>query len=815
MNESPPEHTQIVVIGGGIMGCSTAYHLTKNGCRDVILLERAKLTSGTTWHSAAQVRQLRSTESLTRLVQHSVELYSSLEAETGQATGWKQTGSLSIATNPDRLTHIRRQASLSRAFGISAEEIPVAEASGKWPLMRSNDVIGAVHSPSDGRVSPSDICAALVKGATSRGLRVFEDTPVTGIRTQNGRVAAVQTAQGEITCESIINCAGLWGHRIAGMAGVGAPLHACEHFYLLTEPLDSITEPLPTLSDHDGHLYLRDEGGGLLVGCFEPKGKPLDLEQLPEDFAFGLLPEDWEHLEPILANALHRVPELEQIGMKMLLNGPESFTPDDCFLLGESPELRGFFLGCGMCSVGIATGGGAGRVLAEWVLSGEPSMDLWPVDVRRFALAQNTLRTLRERAPETLALHYAVGFPGRQHQTARNLRLSPLHSRLEAAGAEFGVRMGWERPRWFNPEKRPTAPKLSFGKPGWDTLHAEEHRAAREAVVLFDQSTFGKLLVQGRDAESALQRLCANDVSKAQHRVVYTGMLNQRGGYESDLTLMRLDSESFLLITGTGQPVRDQDWIRRNLHADEHVTVADITSAYAVISIAGPNSRELLNRVSPDDFSNAGFPHYTHRRVEVGPALVRAARLSYVGELGWELTIPSESAVPVFDDLCEAGGGLGLKLAGTEALSSLRIEKGYRAWDHEIGPDDTPLQAGLEFAVCFNKSASFLGKKTLLRQQTEGVSRRLVQFTLADSNAHPHSGEPIWWQDTLVGRTTSGAFGHTLGCAIALGYIRIAEQGLDAMLSTGGFEIEIACQRFPAQATLEAAYDSENLKPRM
>ena len=815
MSEPLPKHAQIVVIGGGIMGCSTAYHLTKNGCRDVVLLERAKLTSGTTWHSAAQVRQLRSTESLTRLVQHSVELYSSLEAETGQATGWKQTGSLSIATNPDRLTHIRRQASLSRAFGVGAEEIPVSEAAAKWPLMRSDDVIGAVHSPSDGRVSPSDVCAALVKGATSRSLRVFEDTPVTGIRTENGRVAAVQTAQGEITCETIVNCAGLWGHRIAGMAGVSAPLHACEHFYLLTEPMASVTGPLPTLSDHDGHLYLRDEGGGLLVGCFEPKGKPLDLEQLPEDFAFGLLPEDWEHLEPILNHALHRIPELEQTGMKLLLNGPESFTPDDRFLLGESPELRGFFLGCGMCSVGIATGGGAGRALAEWILAGEPSMDLWPVDIRRFPPAQNALRTLRERAPETLALHYAVSFPGRQHQTARNLRLSPLHSRLAAAGAEFGARMGWERPRWFNPEQHPTAPELSFGKPGWDSLHAEEHRAAREAVALFDQSTFGKLLVQGRDAETALQRLCANDVSKAARRVVYSGMLNPQGGYESDLTLMQLEAESFLLITGTGQPVRDRDWIRRNLLPDEHVTVADVTSAHAVISLAGPNSRELLNRVSPDDFSSTGFPHYTHRTVEVGPALVRAARLSYVGELGWELYIPSESAVPVFDTLCEAGRDLGLKLAGTEALGSLRTEKGYRAWGHEIGPDDTPLQAGLEFAVCFGKPGSFIGKEALLQQKAQGVSRRLVLFTLADPEAHPHGGEPIWRQDTLVGRTTSGAFGHTLDCAVAMGYVRITEGGLDAMLDAGGFEVEIACERFAAQASLDAPYDPENGRPRL
>ena len=508
---------------------------------------------------------------------------------------------------------------------------------------------------------------------------------------------------------------------------------------------------------------------------------------------------------------MHRIPELEKTGVKMLLNGPESFTHDDRFLLGESPELRGFFLGCGMCSVGIATGGGAGRALAEWIIEGEPSMDLWPVDIRRFVPTQNSLRVLRERSPETLALHYAVSFPGRQHQTARNLRLSPLHSRLEIAGAEFAERMGWERPRWFNPERKHTAPELSFEKTGWHSLHAEEHRAAREAVVLFDQSTFGKLLVQGRDAESVLQRLCANDISKAHRRVVYTAMLNRRGGYESDLTLMRLDDESFLLVTGTGQPVRDRDWILRNLNSDEFVTVTDMTGAFAVISIAGPNSRELLRRVSPDDFSNSGFPFYTHRTVEVGPAMVRAARLSYVGELGWELYIPSESALPVFDALIEVGDDLGLKLAGIEALSSLRIEKGYCAWGHEIGPDDTPLHAGLDFAVKFNKPDLFIGKEALLQQKKEGVFRRLVMLTIKDSEAFAHGGEPIWWNNILVGRTTSGTFGHTLGCAVMMGYISCVDTKLDTMLEKGSFEVEIACRGFPANVTLGTPYDQKGL----
>ena len=811
MNNDIPKYAQIVVIGGGIMGCSTAYHLMLNGCTDVILLEKSKLTSGTTWHSAAQVRQLRSNESLTKIVQNSVKLYSSLEAETGQATGWKQTGSISIATNKERLTHIQRQASLSKGFGIVAEEITLCEASEKWPLMRTDDLLGAVFSPSDGRVSPSDICSALIKGAKSNGLRVFEDTPVTGICTKNGRVKGLKIPENEISCEIIVNCAGLWGRQIAGMAGVSAPLYACEHFYILTEEIDSIKEALPTLSDHDGHLYLRDEAGGLLIGCFEPKGKPISLEDLPDDFSFGLLKEDWEHMEPILTNAIHRIPGLENTGIKMLINGPESFTPDDHFLLGESPELRGFYLGCGMCSVGIASGGGAGRALAEWIIQGDPSMDLWSVDIRRFVPIQNSIKTLRERSVETLALHYAVGFPGRQRQTARNLRLSPLHSRLAEAGAEFGQRMGWEKPRWFNPDGLNTKPELSFVKSGWESLQAEEHMAARESVVLFDQSSLGKLLVQGRDAEKVLQRLCANDISKSYKRVVYSSMLNFCGGIESDLTIMRLNDDSFLLITGTEQPIRDRDWIFRNIKKEDNFFVTDVTGSYAVISLAGPKSRELISKVSPEDFSNVGFPYYTHRYIEIGNIVLRAARSSFIGELGWELYIPSESAIPVFDEINKAGKDIGLKFAGSEALSSLRIEKGSRAWGHELTSTETPLHAGLEKTVKFKKKESFLGKEALLKFKKQGLDRQLVILTLKDSEVSPQGGEPIWWGKNLVGLTTSAAYGYTLGCYVMMGYIKNTDIKVKKMIKIGGFEVEIACRRFSVEVLLESPYDPKGL----
>ncbi len=807
MNSDIPSQAQIVVIGGGIIGCSVAYHLAKLGCRDVVLLERCKLTSGTTWHSSALVRQLRSTENLTRLIQYSTKLYAALESETGQATGWLQTGSLGIATSSDRLTHLLRQASLAKAFGIDAHEVSAAEAKRLWPLINVDDVIGAVFSPSDGRVNPTDLCAALIKGAKADGVRVLEDLPVTGFDLHNGRVAAVRTKHGRMMCETVVNCAGLWGRQVAAMAGVAAPLYACEHFAAYTEPIEGIEGHLPTLGDHDGYLYLRDEVGGLLVGCFEPKGKALDLSDLSPDFSFGLLKEDWEHFEPMMLSAIHRIPALAMAGIKKLLNGPESFTLDGQFLLGEASEVRGFFLACGMNSVGIATGGGVGKALAEWILNGEPTMDLWPVDIRRFSRVQNNTRALRERAPETLGLHYAIAYPGRDHETSRNLRLSPLHDRLAAQGAHFSARMGWERASWFAPDGTEVSTTLTFGKPGGFSQVAAEHRAAREAVALFDLSSMGKLLVQGRDAEKLLQRLCANDVAVEPGRVVYTGMLNHRGGYESDLTVMRLGEDSFMLITGTAQPVRDRNWIQRHIEPDEFVTVTDVTGNYAVLSVMGPKSRALMRCVSPHDFSNAAFPYFTHQEIELGYGVARAARVSYIGELGWELIVPTECAVPVYDLLWEAGAELGLKHAGSDALSSLRIEKSFRAWGQDLGPDYTPLEAGLGFAVMWEKSVPFIGREALLRLRETRISRRFIGLTLQDPEVLPLGGEPIVYLGEIVGLTTSAAFGHTVGREVALGYVRTKGRNVHDMIGSGGFEIEIASRRYSAAASLRAVYD--------
>jgi 4-methylaminobutanoate oxidase (formaldehyde-forming) len=815
MSESLPTSARAVVIGGGVMGCSTAYHLAKLGCPEVVLLERRQLTCGTTWHSAAQVRQLRSTRNLTQLIQYSAELYAALEAETGQATGWARTGSLSIATTPDRLNHIRRQATLARAFGVEAYEILPKEAQELWPMMNGADVIGAVFSPSDGRVNPSDLCAALVKGAKAAGARVIEGVTVTGFETRGGRVTAVETDRGRIACEAVANCAGLWGRQVAALAGVAAPLYACEHFYLLTKPIEGVTARLPTLSDHDGHLYIRDDVGGLLVGCFEPWGKPLPLENLPKDFAFDLLNEDWDHFEPMMLNALHRIPALETAEARMLLNGPESFTPDGFFLLGEAPELRGFFLGCGMNSVGVASGGGAGRALAEWIVEGRPTSDLWPVDIRRFGRFNNNLQALSERIPEELGLHYAIAYPGRERTTARGLRRSPLHGHLAAKGARFGARFDWERPKWFAPQDEAVDETPTFGRPGWFGRVAAEHRAAREAVALFDQSSFGKLLVQGRDAERFLQGLCANDLAVPPGRAVYTALLNERGGIEADLTVLRLTEASFLVVTGTAQVVRDAHWLRRHLEEGLYATVSDVTSAYAVLGVMGPKSRDLLRRLTPADLSNAAFPYFTWREIELGQALVRAARLSYVGELGWELYVPSEFACHVYDAVTAAGRDLGLADAGTEALASLRIEKAYRAWGHDIGPDDTPLEAGLGFAVKLDKPGGFIGREALLRQREAGVGRRLVGLTLDDPEALPLGDEPILKGGAIAGQVTSAAFGHSLGRAVALGYLRLpVGTSAEEMIAQGDFMLDIAGRQVSARPSLSPPWDPQGRRLR-
>jgi 4-methylaminobutanoate oxidase (formaldehyde-forming) len=807
-----PSHARVVVVGGGIVGCSVAYHLTKLGWRDVVLLERRDLSCGTTWHAAGLVGQLRSSHNLTRLASYGAVLYERLEAETGQATGFRRCGSISVARTDERLIELKRGASMARCFGVEVEVITPGEAGRLWPLMRTDDLAGAVWIPGDGRTNPIDTTLALARGARAGGATILENVTVTGIRRARGAATGVVTDRGDIACEVVVNCAGMWGREVGRMAGVNVPLHASEHFYIVTEPLAGVTRDLPVLRDTDGYIYVREEVGGLLMGGFEPVAKPWGMDGIPADFKFSLLPEDWEHFRPLMEQACVRIPALEAAPVRRHVNGPESFTPDNRYMLGEAPECRNFFVAAGFNSVGIASAAGAGKALAEWIAGGEPAMDLWDVDIRRFMPFQGNARYLRERTREVVGLLYAMHWPFRQPETARGVRRSVLHDRLAARGAAFGVVAGWERANWFAAPGTKPEYAYTYGRQNWFPGAAAEHRAVREAVGLFDQSSLAKLLLQGPDAAAVLQRLCANDVDVAPGRIVYTQMLNRRGGIECDLTVTRLADEAYLVVTIAAAATHDADWIRRGLQ-DARVTLTDVTSAFTVLGIMGPRSRELLAGLTPADLSNAAFPFGTAREIELGQALVRATRITYVGELGWELSVPTELAMGVYDDVVAAGDALGLRHAGFHAMDSLRMEKGYRSWGHDVGGEDTPLEAGLGFAVALEKKA-FVGRDALLRQRDAPLARRLVMFTLDDPGPLLLGDEPIWRDGVLVGRITSAAYGHTLGRSVGMGYVA-HPGGVDAaFVRAGRWELEIATERFPAAARLEPPYDPRSARVR-
>jgi glycine cleavage system T protein len=812
MPGSIPAHARAVVVGGGIVGCSVAYHLAKLGWRDVVLLERRQLSCGTTWHAAGLVGQLRSSHNLTRLASYGAVLYERLEAETGQATGFRRSGSISVARSAERLTELKRGASMARCFGVDVEVISPREAGRLWPLMRTDDLAGAVWIPRDGRTNPIDTTLALAKGARNAGATILENVTVTGINRTNGAATGVSTDQGDIVSDVVVNCAGMWGREVGRMAAVNVPLHASEHFYIVTEPLAGVTRDLPVLRDTDGYIYAREEVGGLLMGGFEPVAKPWAMDGIPTDFGFSLLPEDWEHFRVLMEQAIVRIPALETAPVRRHVNGPESFTPDNRYMLGEAPELRNFFVAAGFNSVGIASAAGAGKALAEWIVGGEPSMDLWDVDIRRFMPFQGNRRYLRERTTEVVGLLYAMHWPFRQPETARGVRRSVLHDRLAARGAGFGVVAGWERANWFSAAGVEPRYIYTYGRQNWFPGAAAEHRAVRESAGLFDQSSLAKFLLEGPDATATLQRLCANDVDVAAGRIVYTQMLNRRGGIECDVTVTRLTADAYLVITIAAAATHDADWIRRGI-GDARVTLTDVTSAFTVLGVMGPRSREILSRLTNADLSNATFPFGTTREIEVGYATVRATRITYVGELGWELHVPTEFAMGVYDDVVAAGEDLGLRHAGYHAMDSLRLEKGYRSWGHDIGGDDTPLEAGLGFAVSFKKSG-FVGRDALLRQRETLLPRRLVMFTLDDPDPLLLGDEPIYRDGALVGRITSGAFGHTLGRSVGMGYVAHADGVDEAFLQAGRWELEIATERFPATAQLEPPYDPKSTRVR-
>jgi len=801
-----PSHARVVIIGGGIIGTSVAYHLTKLGWSDVVLLEQGSVSGGTTWHAAGLIGQLRSSSNLTRLIRYSADLYARLEAETGQATGWKRCGSVSVARTAERMVQLERNAALARSYGIEAEVISAKRAGERYPLMRTDDLVGAVWIPGDGKANPADITQALARGARAGGAAIHEGVKVTGVRLERGAVAGVETSQGPIVTEAVVNCAGMWARELGRMSGVTVPLHACEHMYIVTNPIDGVSSDLPVMRDADGHIYFKEEVAGLLMGGFDPWAKPWGMGGIPEGFSFGTLPEDWDKFEILMQNAIQRVPALASAQVRLLMNGPESFTPDNYFILGEAAEVRRYYVGAGFCSGGIAAAGGAGRALAEWIVEDRPPMDLWQADIRRFAPFHGSPEFLRERASEGVGVHYFIAFPNRELETGRGLRLSPLYERLRDRRACFGNKMGWERANWFAPEGVPLETVYSFGRQNWFPYAAAEHRACREAIAVFDQTSFSKFRLEGPDAEATLQRLCANDVAVEPGRIVYTGMLNERGGFESDLTVTRLGGDAYLIVTGSAQTTRDADWIRRHIPDGARATLTDVTGAYAVLGVMGPRARDLLARLTRADLSNEAFPFATSREIWLERALVRASRITYVGELGWELYVPVEFAAGVYDALQAAGGDLGLADAGYYAIESLRVEKAYRAWGRELTTDDTPLEAGLGFAVRFDKPVPFIGRDALLAQRDKPLEKRLVSFVLDDPEALPWGDEPIWCEGAIVGSTTSAAYGHTLGRAVAMGYVK--RPGVDAAyLATARFEIEIAGDRFTARGGLKAPYD--------
>ena len=807
---SLPTHARAVIIGGGIIGCSTAYHLAGLGWKEIVLVERQKLTGGSTWHAAGLVGQLRSSANITQLLKYSVELYGKLESETGQATGWKMNGGLRLACNAERMTEIRRQATTAHSFGLEMHLLTPSEAKNLWPLMDVSDLVGAAFLPTDGQANPSDIAQALAKGARQRGVQIIENCAVTAIHQKDGRATGVATALGDIACDAVINCGGQWAKAIGRMAGVSVPLQSIEHQYMLTEPIDGATRDLPTLRDPDRLIYFKEEVGGLVMGGYEPDPIPWAQGGIPEGFHFTLLDSNWDHFEQLMEQALARVPALQTAGIKQLINGPESFTPDGNFILGEAPELRSFYVGAGFNAFGIASGGGAGRALAEWVAGGEPPMDLWPVDIRRFGALHRDDGWTRTRTLEAYGKHYTMAWPHEEHESGRPLRISPLYQRLKDQGACFGSKLGWERPNWFAPKGMAPTDVYSYGRQNWFDAVGAEHTACRERVVLFDQTSFAKFLLVGRDAEAAMSWICANDVAKAPGALTYTQMLNSRGGIECDLTVTRQAEDAYYIVTGTGFATHDFAWIARHIRDGLDARLIDVTSAYAVLSLMGPKAREVLQAVTDADMSNAAFPFGTMRELMISGSAVRALRVTYVGELGWELHIPVECALAVYEALTAAGKCHGLANAGYRAIESLRLEKGYRAWGSDIGPDHTPLEAGLGWAVKLKQNLPFQGREALAEQAGKPLRKRLAGFTVDDPAIVLLGRETIFRDGRQVGWLTSGGYGYTLGINIGYGYVRNPEGVSTDYLTSGTYELEVATERVTAKLHLAPLYD-----PRM
>jgi 4-methylaminobutanoate oxidase (formaldehyde-forming) len=802
-----PPHAQFVVIGGGIIGCSTAYHLAKEHKADVVLLEQGKLTSGSTWHAAGLVGQLRSSASITQVLKRSVELYKTLEAETGLATGWKMTGCLRLATNADRWTEFRRLATTAKSFGMDMHLLTPQEVKAMWPLMEVGDLVGASWLPTDGQASPSDITQSLAKGARMHGARIVENVRVTGFEMEDGRIVRVRTTLGDIACEKVVNCAGQWARQVGAMAGINVPLQPVKHQYIVTEKVPGLSTDAPTIRDPDRRTYFKEEVGGLVMGGYEPNPQPWTTGDVPDDWAFRLFDDDFDHFEQHMVEAIARIPALETVGVKQMINGPESFTPDGNFILGVAPECRNMFVGAGFNACGNAWGGGAGWVLAQWVVDGEAPLDLWVVDIRRFSAMHRDRQWVLERTLEAYGKHYTIAFPHEEYVSGRPRLVSPLYERLKVHGAVFGSKLGWERPNWFAPDGTEPNDVYSMGRQNWFSAVGEEHRHVREAVGIFDQSSFAKYEMAGPDAGKALDWICANDVARPAGRLTYTQLLNSRGGIEADLTVARLCDDRFYIVTGTGFRTHDLGWIADHVPAGLDVTLTDVTEDFGTLSLMGPRAREVLAAVTEADVSNAGFPFGHAREIAIAGERVRALRVTYVGELGWELHVPIGAAGVVFDALMAAGAPFGIRPVGYRALESLRLEKGYRAWGSDITPNDTPFEAGLGWAVKLRKDTDFLGRSALEGAKDEPRRKAFAGFTVDDPEIVLVGRETILRDGEPVGYLTSGGYGYTLAKNIGYGYVRRAEGIDDAFLRSGRYELVVAMERTPATIHLEPLYD--------
>ncbi|MEM7119237.1 MAG: FAD-dependent oxidoreductase [Chloroflexota bacterium] len=813
--EAFPTQAQVVIIGGGVIGCSVAYHLTKLGWRDVVLLERKQLTSGTTWHAAGLiVTGSFADETTLYMAKYSRELYARLEAETGQSTGFKPVGHIQVANNAETMAKLRRIRDFSRGYGIDVEEISASEFNNLWPLCDVSDVHAGFYNPLDGRANPIDVAMSLAKGARMGGARIIEGTKVTGVGKKGGRVTSVITDKGEIQAEYVVNCGGMWSREIGKMAGVNVPLHAAEHYYLITEAMEGMDPDLPIIEDLDLYAYYRPEMSGLMIGLFEPVAGPWGMDGIPENFTFGEIAPDWDRTGPFLDTAMNRIPIARETGIHKYFCGPESFTPDMSPLMGEAPELKNFFVAAGFNSMGILLGGGAGQITAQWIVDGYPSLDVTGINIDRMSPFQGTPRYLRDRTVELLGWQYK-SWPNLTPKTARNTRKSALYDRLAEAGAYYSESAGWEYPDWFAPPG--VAPKVaySWGRQNWFDYVAAEHKAVREDVVLMDLTHMSKILVQGQDAEKVLNRICANNVAGPVGKIVYTPWLNERGTIEVDLTVTRLAEDCYLIVGVDFMHNHIEGWLKRNTPADARVYITDVTSGYNIINVQGPKSRELLSGLTSVDLSNEAFPYLTMQEIDIGYSLVKALRVTYVGELGWELHVPTEYTLNVFDTLVEAGGAVNLRHAGFQALESLRLEKGYRDYAHDIDNSDTPLEVGLGFTLDLKKPGGFIGKEAVLRQKEAGtLTTRLVQFLLEDPEPILHGSEPIYRDGVWVGDLGAGSYGHTLGGAVGLGNVEYEGGVTREFLRNGRFEIEVEGVRYPAKTSLRPMYDPKGKKVR-